>query len=79
MREVEALEPMTFSLLTERRRVAPARRRRRRAGPAGPQSAHARGGQEPVALPSKAEGRLQAGDRLRLETPGGGGYGARGG
>jgi N-methylhydantoinase B/oxoprolinase/acetone carboxylase alpha subunit len=26
-------------------------------------------------LPAKAQGRLEAGDSLRLETPGGGGYG----
>ena len=30
-------------------------------------------------LPSKAAGELRPGDRLRLETPGGGGYGAPGG
>jgi len=28
-------------------------------------------------LPGKVELRLKAGDRLRIETPGGGGYGAR--
>jgi N-methylhydantoinase B/oxoprolinase/acetone carboxylase alpha subunit len=30
-----------------------------------------------VPLPGKASGRLRAGQRLRVETPGGGGFGAR--
>jgi len=69
VRELEALEEMEFSLLTERRRHAPP-------GAAGGQ-AGARGrnlldGEE---LPPKASGSLRRGQRLRIETPGGGGFG----
>jgi N-methylhydantoinase B len=69
VRELEALEPMRFSLLTERRRHAPP-------GAAGGESG-ARGRNlvngEPLA--PKASGDLEPGDRLRIETPGGGGLG----
>ncbi len=74
VREVEALEPMSFSLLTERRRVAPPGAAGGRSGAPGRNRLHRRGGEQ-VGLPSKAEGALGPGDRLRLETPGGGGYG----
>jgi N-methylhydantoinase B len=69
VRELEATEPMRFTLIGERRRHAP----------------HGRDGGEPgepgrdrlngEAVPAKTEGDLAAGDRLRIETPGGGGYG----
>jgi N-methylhydantoinase B/oxoprolinase/acetone carboxylase alpha subunit len=36
-----------------------------------------RGAAPPERLPAKAEGRLKHGDRLRIETPGGGGHGGR--
>jgi N-methylhydantoinase B len=74
VREVEALEPMTFALLTERRRTAPPGAAGGTAGTPGRNLIMREGG-EPGVLPSKAEGTLQPGDRLRLETPGGGGYG----
>jgi N-methylhydantoinase B len=67
VREIEALAPMRFTLLTERRRHAP---RGRGGGGDGAPGRNLRNGE---ALPSKAEGELGAGDRLRLETPGGGG------
>jgi N-methylhydantoinase B len=70
VRELEATEPMRFTLIGERRRHSP----------------HGRDGGEPGGrgrdllngdqVPAKTEGRLQAGDRLRIETPGGGGYGS---
>jgi N-methylhydantoinase B len=69
VREVEALEPMRFTLLTERRRHAP---RGRDGGEDGRPGRNLRNGEE---LPSKASGELAPGDRLRLETPGGGGLG----
>ena len=72
VREYEFLAPAHFTLLTERRRHAPW-------GLAG--GADAAPGRNLLnghALPSKCEGGLQAGDRLRVETPGGGGYGAGG-
>ena len=70
VREVEALEPMRFTLLTERRRHAP---RGRDGGADGRPGRNLLNG-EP--LPSKAAGGLNPGDRLRIETPGGGGLGA---
>ena len=42
VREIEAREPMTFALLTERRRTAPPGRGRRRRGRSGAQPARAR-------------------------------------
>jgi N-methylhydantoinase B len=73
VREVEALEPMRFTVITERRRHAP---RGRDGGGDGAPGRNLLNG-EPLA--SKAEGKLEPGDRLRIETPGGGGYGAEGG
>ena len=67
MREIEALAPMRFTLITERRRHPP---RGRDGGEDGEPGRNLLNG-EP--LPSKAEGELEPGDRLRIETPGGGG------
>ena len=74
VREVEAREPMTFALLTERRRVAPAGAAGGSPGLPG-RNLRGRPGAQ-ISLPSKAEGVLEPGERLRLETPGGGGHGA---
>ena len=62
---------MRFTLITERRRHAP---RGREGGGDGEPGRNLLNG-EP--LPSKAEGELRPGDRLRIETPGGGGWGSR--
>jgi N-methylhydantoinase B len=70
VREIEALEPMRFTLITERRRHPP----RGRGGEDGAVGRNLINGQR---LPGKAEGRLEAGDRLRIETPGGGGFSPR--
>jgi N-methylhydantoinase B len=72
VRELEALAPMSFTLITERRRHPP----RGRAG--GDDAALGRNLLNGNPLPSKAAGELAAGDRLRIETPGGGGYGGGG-
>ena len=72
VRELEALAPMGFTLITERRRHAP---RGREGGADGAPGRNLLNG-EP--LPSKAAGELHPGDRLRIETPGGGGYGEAG-
>jgi N-methylhydantoinase B len=69
VRELEALEPMRFTLLTERRRHPP---RGREGGEDGQPGRNLLNGSE---LPAKAAGELRAGDRLRIETPGGGGFG----
>jgi N-methylhydantoinase B len=66
-REVEALAPMRFTLLTERRRHPP---RGRDGGADGAVGVNLLNGSR---LPSKAAGDLAPGDRLRVETPGGGG------
>jgi N-methylhydantoinase B len=69
VRELEALAPMRFTLLTERRRRAP---RGRLGGTDGAPGKNLRDGRH---LPSKSEGDLAPGNRLRVETPGGGGLG----
>jgi N-methylhydantoinase B len=75
VRELEALAGMDFSLITERRRHAPP-------GAAG--GGDALPGRNLLLrsnvenwedVGSKARGRLEPGDRLRMETPGGGGFG----
>jgi N-methylhydantoinase B len=69
VRELEALEPMDYSLITERRRHAPPGAD---GGEPGQPGRNLLNGDE---LPPKAAGSLRAGDRLRIETPGGGGHG----
>ncbi|MBM3667131.1 MAG: hydantoinase B/oxoprolinase family protein [Actinobacteria bacterium] len=69
VREIEALEPMGYTLVAERRRLAP---RGREGGSEGEPGRDSVNGE---AIPGKTEGRLEAGDRLRIETPGGGGHG----
>jgi N-methylhydantoinase B len=71
VREIEALVPMRFSLITERRRHAP---RGRDGGADGAPGRNLRDANE---LPSKTEGELAPGDTLRIETPGGGGLGSQ--
>jgi N-methylhydantoinase B len=68
VREVEALAPMRYTLIAERRRHPP---RGRGGGGDGAPGRNLLNG-EP--LPSKAEGDLRPGDTLRIETPGGGGH-----
>jgi N-methylhydantoinase B len=71
IREYEALAPMSFSLLTERRRHAPP-------GAAGGEpGARGRNLLDGEELPPKASGELATGQRLRIETPGGGGHGEK--
>ena len=69
VREFEALAPMETTLLTERRRHGPAGGAGGLDGKAG---ANLLNGQT---LASKTTLRLAAGDILRIETPGGGGWG----
>jgi N-methylhydantoinase B len=70
IRELEALAPLRYSLITERRRHPPA-------GAAGGEDGlpgrNLLDGEE---LPAKSIGDLAAGSKLRIETPGGGGYGS---
>jgi N-methylhydantoinase B len=67
VREIEALAPMRFTLITERRRHPP---RGRDGGADGATGANSHNGRP---LPGKCAGELAAGDLLRVETPGGGG------
>lgn len=71
VRELEALAPMRFSLIGERRRHRP---RGRDGGEDGAPGRNLHNG-EP--LPGKSEGDLTPGDTLRVETPGGGGLGSQ--
>jgi N-methylhydantoinase B len=70
VRELEALDKMRFSLITERRRHAPPGAA---GGEPGAPGRNLLNGDE---LPPKASGNLSLGDRLRIETPGGGGHGS---
>jgi N-methylhydantoinase B len=69
VREIEALAPMHYTLIGERRRNRP---RGRDGGEDGEAGADFLNGER---LPSKSEGDLKSGDILRIETPGGGGNG----
>jgi N-methylhydantoinase B len=70
VRELEAIAPLHYSLITERRRHGPPGAA---GGKPGAPGRNLLDGQE---LEPKSIGRLQEGQRLRIETPGGGGYGA---
>ena len=72
VREIEVLEACRVSLLTERRAIAPSGER---GGGEGANGRNLLNGDE---LPSKVTRTLDAGDVLRLETPGGGGWGEPG-
>jgi N-methylhydantoinase B len=69
VREIEALAPMRFSLIGERRRHAP------RGRDGGGDGATGRNLLNGAPLEGKAEGDMRHGDVLRIETPGGGGLG----
>ena len=72
VREFRALEPCRLSLLTQRRSTAP---RGARGGGDGLPGRNLLNGEE---LPAFASVDLEPGDVLRIETPGGGGWGAPG-
>ncbi|HEV3320240.1 MAG TPA: hydantoinase B/oxoprolinase family protein [Solirubrobacteraceae bacterium] len=70
VRELQALREMTFSLIAERRRHAPRGAGGGLPGLPGLDSIDGR------RIPGKLTGTLEPGQRLRIETPGGGGFGA---
>jgi N-methylhydantoinase B len=72
VRELEALADVDYSLLTERRRHAPP------GADGGEPGATGRNLLDGDELEPKSIGRMRAGQRLRIETPGGGGHGAPG-
>jgi len=69
VRELQALAEMTFSLIAERRRHPP------RGADGGEDGARGRDLLDGHPLPAKSTGTLHPGQRLRIETPGGGGFG----
>ncbi len=72
VRELRVLEPCRLSLLTQRRELAP---RGERGGGTGRPGRNLLNGDE---LPGFVTRDLAPGDLLRIETPGGGGYGGGG-
>ena len=70
VRELEFLSPAAVSLITERRRYAPWGAA---GGGPGRPGRNLLNGRE---LPGKVAREVTAGDRLRIETPGGGGWGS---
>jgi N-methylhydantoinase B len=71
VRELRVLEPCRFSVVSERRSLAP---QGVRGGDPGRPGRNLLNGEE---LPAKATRVLEAGDVVTVETPGGGGYGRR--
>ena len=69
VRELQALREMTFSLIAERRRHRP------RGADGGGPGACGRDLLDGQPLAAKSTGTLRTGQRLRIETPGGGGFG----
>ena len=74
VREYELLTDASVTVLSDRRRGAPYGAQGGQPGGRG-RNTLVRDGREET-LPGKVERRLRAGDRLRIETPGGGGFGA---
>jgi N-methylhydantoinase B len=71
-RKLRALEACRFSIVSERRRLAP---RGAAGGESGASGRNLLNGEE---LPAKATRALEPGDVVTIETPGGGGYGRQG-
>jgi len=76
IREIEFLEPMDASILSNRRRVPPFGLRGGEPGACGRNYVLRADGRRED-LPATASVRLAPGDRFVIETPGGGGYGRR--
>ncbi|MHB8656695.1 MAG: hydantoinase B/oxoprolinase family protein [Solirubrobacteraceae bacterium] len=72
IREIEALAPVRYSLITERRRHAPSGADGGDPGRCGVNRV------DGIVLPAKATGELACGQRICIETPGGGGHGRAG-
>jgi 5-oxoprolinase (ATP-hydrolysing) len=74
IRELEFLEPVQLSLLTQHRLIAPYGCKGGEAGQPGKQTLIRRDGEREI-LPPTSSPALDKGDRLLIETPGGGGWG----
>src|SRR5438552_5099838 len=76
VREIEVLAESEVNLLADRRKRGPYGLGGGSAGKTGSTKVIRRNG-KPETLAGKAGARLQRGDRVRIESPGGGGYGRR--
>ena len=74
IREIEVLAPARMSVLADRRKRAPYGLNGGQAGAVGHTVVTRADGRE-EALPSKASREMRIGDRVRIESPGGGGFG----
>jgi 5-oxoprolinase (ATP-hydrolysing) len=74
VREIEALSPLRVSILSERRETAPFGLAGGEPGAPG-RNLQLRQGHSPRELAGRVELELKPGERVRIETPGGGGYG----
>jgi 5-oxoprolinase (ATP-hydrolysing) len=77
VREVEFLRPLTVSFLTERRLSAPRGLHGGNEGSSGSQTRIHPDGREEI-LPGAVTYHAASGERVRIETPGGGGWGSTG-
>ncbi len=75
IREFEFLTDVEITLLTERRRIAPYGLFGGKSGEVG-RNIIIKNGKKEI-MPSKFQVNLKKGDRIRIETPGGGGYGKK--
>lgn len=73
VREIELLVPAELTVLTERRMIRPSGAAGGAPGQPGRNQLIRRG--RTTSLPGKTTQRLRAGDRIRIRTPGGGGWG----
>jgi len=78
VREIELLVPASVTVIAERRTIAPYGLAGGAPGQTGKNvRVHGRTGRA-EAMPAKFQARFEAGDRLRVESPGGGGHGRPG-
>ena len=75
IREIEMLTPAHLTLLADRRRFRPYGLEGGEEGAAGAAFVVSAGGNQVTLLPGKCSVLLDTGDAVRLETPGGGGWG----
>jgi N-methylhydantoinase B/oxoprolinase/acetone carboxylase alpha subunit len=75
IREIEFLEPVELSLVTSRRTMRPYGLAGGEPGAAGRNLLRRKGQSEFEELPGITLVKVEPGDVLRVETPGGGGYG----
>jgi N-methylhydantoinase B len=75
VRSIEFLQPVSITIVSERRRRGPYGLQRGKPGKAGINLLHRQA--RTIGLPGKVARNLETGDILHIETPGGGGWGRR--